>query len=124
MTSEQHQGLIELLTIRFDRLDARLEAMADRLGGEAPRLGVTGRLASAERRLASSKGRLASIEGRLARVNDRLTGVDRGTELSLRDRVRAIAGLAAENSPEAAVSTRFDDHERRIVRLEQKDSAP
>ena len=116
MPSEQYQGLIELLTIRFDRLDARLEAMADRLGGEAPRLDVTGRLASAERRL-------ASIEGRLARVNDRLTGVDRGTELSLSDRVRAIAGQAAEDSPEAAVSTRLDDHERRIVRLERKDSA-
>ena len=57
------------------------------------------------------------------RVNDRLTGVDRGTELSLSDRVRAIAGQAAEDSPEAAVSTRLDDHERRIVRLERKDSA-
>ena len=116
MPSEQYQGLIELLTIRFDRLDARLEAMADRLGGEGPRVGVAGRLASVE-------GRLASIEGRLARVNDRLTGVDRGTELSLRDRVRAIAGQAAENSLDPAITARFDDHERRIVRLERKDPA-
>ena len=120
MTSVECRELVEFLEIRFDRADTSRAEIEDRLtrrivGVEDRLTGVEDRLTGVEDRLTGVEGRLTGVEGRLAGLEGRLTGVEIGNE-SLRNDLRALTSRF--DGLEATVSARFDDHERRIVRLE------
>ena len=116
MTSDEYKDLVEFIGIRLDRTDGRLAAVVDRLTRvEINQESMRDDLRAVAEQVGANSRKIEDNGIRIETLTSRVDALTSGFN-ALASRFDGMASRF--DGLEATVSTRFDDHERRIVRLE------